>query len=407
MRNIVKKIIRLFKYIGVIFLVFYYRFKNIGKKKGVAQVVNSFNNGGLEQVAANLYKTFKANGNNSAVISISNNVGPMMQQIYTPKDVRIIYYDVIEMLKYCAKNNIRTLMFHFSTFHMILFKILGFRNYYIIHNTYIWYTPNEWENLKIKLKFCDGIVAVSEWCKSYFEKKTGINNIKVILNGIDFDNINSGEKSSLDRKSIGIKPEDIVCLTIGSYTDGKHQNAIVGIAEEVIKKNNKVKFITVGPKLDLKVYNKFVKSVKKSKAKDNIKILDYIPQNEIGDFITKNCDIYLQPSVHEAGVPLTVMEALLKGKPVIMTDFMISKSFPNTKGITGVKPPYEDILQITPKMAHEFSTKIKDKSTKDFAEAVLNWSNKIKEYEQNFKFQDYEFLKLERMSKEYLNFIKI
>ena len=137
MKNVVRKIIRLFKFIGAIFLIFYYRFINIGKKKGVAQVVNSFNNGGLEQVACNLYKTFKDNGNNSVVISVSNNVGPIMQQIYTPKDVRIIYYDVIEMLKYCAKNNIKTLMFHFSTYHMILFKLLGFRNYYIIHNTYM------------------------------------------------------------------------------------------------------------------------------------------------------------------------------------------------------------------------------------------------------------------------------
>ena len=165
--------------------------------------------------------------------------------------------------------------------------------------------------------------------------------------------------------------------------------------------------MTVGPKLDLKVYNNFVKSVNKSKAKNNIKILDYVPQNEIGDFITQNCDIYLQPSIHEAGVPLTVMEALLKGKPVIMTDFMISKSFPNTKGIVGIKPPYKDIMEITPKMAHEYSTKIKDASTKDFAETVLDWANKAKDYEKSFNFKDYEFLKLERMSKEYLDYVKI
>ena len=113
----------------------FYRIRYIGKKRGVAQVVNSFNSGGLEQVAANVYKSFKDNGDISKVICLSNLTGPMFQQIYTPKDIRIVYYDLVEMIKYCAKNNIGTLIFHFTTFHLILFKVLGFKNYYVVLRT--------------------------------------------------------------------------------------------------------------------------------------------------------------------------------------------------------------------------------------------------------------------------------
>lgn len=407
MRRVLNKIKKFFRLIGAINYLIYYRIKFHGEKKGVAQVVESFNSGGLEQVAANIYKTFKNNNDKSTVISITNNVGPMCQQLETPKDLRIIYYDIAEMIKYCAKNNIGTLIYHFTTYHMILFKLLGFKNYYIIHNTYIWYTKKEWKHLKQKLKFTNGIIAVSEWCKDYFIKKTGIQNIKLILNGINFENLNNGEKTSISRKDLKIKDNDITCLTIGGYTSGKHQMALIGIAEEVIKTNKNIKFICAGPILDKKLYNSFIKKVNKSSAKNNIIPLTYIPQEEIGSFITENCDIYLQPSIHEAGVPLTVMEALLKGKPVIMTDFMLSKTFPNTTRIIGIRPPYDDILEITPEIATKLSEKVTDCSTPYFAEKICDVANGLEKYQSNFDIKEYEFLSSDRMAKEYIEYIKL
>lgn len=407
MKKLLYKIKRLIRIVYALFYLLFYRIKYFNKKRGVAQVVNSFNSGGLEQVALNIYKSFKDHGDNSFIISISNNLGPMCQQVYSPKDLRIIYYDVVEMIKFCAKNNIGTLIFHFSTFHMILFKILGFKNYYIIHNTYIWYTKKEWKSLIFKLKFSTGIIAVSEWCKLYFEKKTNIHNIKVILNGIDFKSIGGNEDTSITREKLKIKEDEIVCLTIGGYTDGKHQMAIIGIAEEMIKINRKIKFITAGPILNYNLYKKFVKNVKKSSAKKNIIVLDYIPHEEVCSFIEKNCDIYLQPSIHEAGVPLTVMEALVMGKPVIMTDFLISKTFPNSTRILGVKPPYDDVLKIDLKMAEKLSLKIKDSSTNEFVEKILSSVNQLDIYKNDFNVKDYDFLSIDRMAEDYINFIKL
>lgn len=407
MRQILRRVKRMLRILGAIILLIYYRIKYIGKSKGIAQIVESFNSGGLEQVAANIYKTYEQNNTKSFVICLSNNVGPMCQQLKSPAHLRIVYYDLASMIKFCAKNNINTLIFHFTTYHMIFFKLLGFKNYYIIHNTYLWYTKSEWKKLKIKLKFTKGIIAVSEWCKDYFIRKTGIENIKVILNGIDFDNLNNSETSSINRQNLKIKDDEIVCLTIGSYTDGKHQMALIGIAEEVLKENKKIKFVSAGPILNKKLYKLFLKNLEKSKAKNNIIVLNYIPQEEIGDFINKVCDIYLQPSIHEAGVPLTVMEALLKGKPVIMTDFKIKETFPNSERIVGVTPPYKDILQLTVKDVEKMTKQVHDRSTKGFAENILDIAANIDNYKTNFQIKDYQFLSKEEMGKKYLKFIKV
>lgn len=409
MKQVVRKLKRIAKILGAIILLLFYRIKYIGKPKGIAQVVESFNSGGLEQVAANIYKAFDQNNNKSYVICLSNNVGPMCQQLRSPSHLRIIYYDLAEMIKFCGKSNIRVLTFHFTTYHMIFLKLLGFKNYYIIHNTYIWYTENEWKKLKYKLKFTKGIIAVSEWCKNYFAKKTGIENIKVIMNGIDFNNLNNEEKCSINRKSLKIKENEIVCLTIGAYTEGKHQMGLIGIAEEVLSQNKKVKFICAGPILDKKYYQALNKALRESKVKDNFILLEYIPQEEIGNFINNNCDIYLQPSVHEAGVPLTVMEALLKGKPTIMTDFNIKASFIENDFLFGISPIYDDITKITPEMASKLSRVTKDKNTKLYTEKIIKVINNMSYYKnpKNFNIGDFKYLDCQRMFKEYLEFIQL
>ena len=126
----------------------------------------------------------------------------------------------------------------------------------------------------------------------------------------------------------------------------------------------------------------------------------------MGSFIRNNCDVYLQPSIHEAGVPLTVMEALLKGKPVVMTDFMLEKTFPKVDRIFGVKPPYDDILKITPDLASKMSKKVIDSSTKDFAQKIIEITTNLRKYE-SFKKTDYAFLSSKRMAKDYIDFIKL
>lgn len=406
---VVRFIKKIFRHIYALIYFAVFRIKFMGKEKGVAQVLNTFNNGGMEQVAANIYKSFLKNKNKSFVISISNDVGPICSQLETPQHLRIVYYDFCEMLKFCAKNNIGTLIYHFATFKLPQFKLLGFKTYYVIHNTYLWYVPKEWRSLKIKLKFTNGIIAVSEWCKDYFVKKTGIKNVKVILNGIDFKNLYSGNICSINRDKLKIKDNDISVLTVGSYTDGKHQMKIIGIAEEIIKNHKNIKFICAGPILNKKLYKLFMSTLKNSPAKDNIIVLNYINQDEMGDFVRKNCDIYLQPSIHEAGVPLTVMEALINKKPVIMTDFMLDKTFPVTDRIIGVRPPYEDIAKVTPQVAKTLARKKMDISTSQFVEEIEKLIEKIDFYkdEKNFNQSDYDFLSIERMGQEYIDYIKL
>lgn len=387
------------------FALFYFIFERLkfrNEDAGIAQVVESFNVGGLEQVALNIYKGFKKNGDKSYVISLSNNVGPMAQQLCGPQDFRIVYSDISKFIRFCAKNNIHTLVFHFTTFHVRLLRLLGFRNYYVVHNTYIWYEEKDWKLLKKKLNSFDKIFAVSDWCKKYFIKKTEAKNVKTILNGIDMKRLTNGEQTNYSRKKLGLKDTDTVFLTVAAFTEGKHQISLIGMMEDLLKVRKDIKFLCVGNILDNNYYSKFKKKLKKSRANKNIILLDYIPQEEIGSFIRTMCDAYLLPSIHEAGVPLTVMEALVCGKPVIMTDFLVRETFPKSDGIFLSPTPYDNIDEITPKRASMIAGRTRTRATKDFVKNILYVTDNLQKITEQINPNDYGFLDKDYMCQQYI-----
>lgn len=399
----VKKGLRLFV---AILRLFHSRLFN-KRKPGVAQVVNSFNTGGLEQVALNIYKGFLKHGDGSYVISITNNIGIMANDLKSPMHLRIINGDIVDMINYCAKFNIRALNFHFTTFEMKLLKLLGFKTYYVIHNTYIWFKKSDWTNLKHDLNYCDHIVAVSDWSKNYFTKKTGIKNITTILNGIDIKNVLDFEDSKHSRESLNIKENDKVFLTIGAYTTGKNQMSLIGIMEKIIKVRDDIKFLCVGHVLDKEYYDLFKKKLSKSPAKENIISLDFIPQREIGYFINNIADAYLQPSIHEAGVPLSVMEALVGGLPVIMTDFSVKKTFADTNRIFAVKTPYKDITKLKPADAIQIAKDKKNDSTNDFVSVIYQVTDNLDNLKNDFDINKFNFLSIDVMQQKYIELINL
>jgi len=398
------RIKRVFKYIIAITRLMWCRiFKR--KNKGIAFIVNSFEKGGVEQVVQNLYKGFRAEGYNSYVISLSNNIGILANGLKYPNHLRIVYWDAIDLINYCAKNNIRTLHYHYSTFKMPLMRVLGFKIYYTLHNTYLWYKPKDWRNLKILLKFCNGIIAVSDWTKEYFTKKTGINKVTTIINGIDIQKIINSNQCSITREKLQINERDKVFVNVASITEGKYQMCLIGVMEEIIKKRQDIKILLVGNILDKEYSKEFMRQLNKSKAKEYVKFLEYIQQEELGAFLKSVPDIFILPSIHEAGVTLSVIESLLCGVPVIMSDFNIKKTFPVSEDIIPISLPYEDIIDITPEKARKLSREVKSTNQNEIVEKIIYAADNAKELRAKVDTNKYHMFSIENMVKQHIDMI--
>lgn len=125
---------------------------------------------------------------------------------------------------------------------------------------------------------------------------------KILPNFVDYDKfIKCKDKNSI-REEFNIKNDEILVCHIGRFIPVKNHSFLIELANEMIKKNSKVKFILVGSgDLQDEVENK----IKELGLEKNIYltgIRDDIPN------ILNNSDLFILPSLYE-GLGLVLLEA--------------------------------------------------------------------------------------------------
>ncbi len=208
-----------------------------------------------------------------------------------------------------------------------------------IHNdfTQSGYRPDK---IKKYLNCYDLFVAVSEkikleflnLCPAYASKTKTVHNF---LN----------QKEIIDKSLEPIKedyffnnPSRLSFLTVGRLESQKGYDIAIGAAK--ILKTRGINFLWcfVGSgKLEAEIS----KQISDFDLCDNIKLLG---RKENPYSYMKNCDIYIQPSRHE-GYCLTVIEAKILAKPIVITDFAgANEQIKN--GVNGIIVPCNDIEKI-------------------------------------------------------------
>lgn len=409
LRRAVRFIINVPRLIWVVINLYISRISNNNKKQSIGLLVDSFGRGGLEQVVLNLYKGYREKGYDTYIISVTNQVEDSIQGIEDdPRHIRILHWSVIDLIKFCSKNNIRTLHYHYSIYHIPLMRLLGIKTIYTIHNTYVWFNKVAWIRTKVNLFFASHIVAVSDFAKDYFQSKTNIRRVKTILNGINTEHfISSDYTSPMTRKSIGIKDSDIVFVNVASFNEQKYQMSLVGVMESMVKQRDDVKMILAGPIGDRKLFNSIVRTINKSPAKDKIIIIDAISQVNLPSFLKTIPDVFILPSVYEAGVPLVVSEAIMCNLPVIMTDLNV-KNFPLSSYITTIKPHYQKLSDVSIDEVKSMVKKKRSSNHDDMLEKMLSTANNLPNLKKRYPVDNKLLSKLSilNMTKAYIKLIE-
>ncbi len=165
------------------------------------------------------------------------------------------------------------------------------------------------------------IICVSEFRKKNIKEYLKLPDAKfsVLKNGIDtkkFQNdLTEQEKLNL-RKKYNIKENDRILLYTGRIVPDK------GIKEAILafkKLNNKnIKFLIVGSSLNkLNAKTQYEQEIEKL-IDENIVFTGFVNYSEIYKFY-KLADIAILPSIWDDSAPLTVIESLVSGLPIIST----------------------------------------------------------------------------------------
>ena len=175
------------------------------------------------------------------------------------------------------------------------------------------------EDLRIWNKF-DNIVAVSEECKnSFLNKYPSLNNkVSVIENITSPEFINKMSQENVEKEIADNKSFKLISVARLSHAKGI-DNAVRALKILKDRGLNNIKWYVVGYGGDEEMIRSLIKE---NNLEDSFILLG----KKINPYpYMKACDVYVQPSRYE-GKAVTVVEAQILNKPVIITNYTTAQS---------------------------------------------------------------------------------
>lgn len=132
------------------------------------------------------------------------------------------------------------------------------------------------------------------------------------INGIGVDLTKYKVNEDLDkikfRKSLGLKEEDFVIVSIGELNENKNTLRMLDVVKKLNNPNIKYVICGQGP-----LKEKYEEKIQKYNLQDRVKMLGF--RKDIPDILTI-ADLYIMPSYRE-GLSKSMMEAMCYGLPVV------------------------------------------------------------------------------------------
>lgn len=183
---------------------------------------------------------------------------------------------------------------------------------------------------------CDYIISVSDSCKESFDKKyPALKGKSIVIENILPEDFVRKQATMLDVSyEINKSNDEINICSIGRFSEAKNFDNIPNIAKKIINSGYKIKWFLIGYGSDEELIKR---KIEEEEIEDNVIILG---KKENPYPYIKACDIYVQPSRFE-GKAVTVREAQMLNKPVVITKFATSSSQVED-GVDGVIVPIDN-----------------------------------------------------------------
>lgn len=181
---------------------------------------------------------------------------------------------------------------------------------------------------------CDYIVNVSDSCKRNFDEA----HEKLINKSIVIENLLSKKFIESQANAFSVenemKNDSIKLLSIGRFSEAKNFDNVPDICKRIIENGIDVKWYLIGYGGEEALIQK---KIKEACMEEQVIILG--KKSNPYPYIA-NCDVYIQPSRYE-GKSVTVREAQILGRPVIITNYSTAKS-QLINGIDGIIVPMDN-----------------------------------------------------------------
>ena len=186
---------------------------------------------------------------------------------------------------------------------------------------------------KIINRYSSKVLTVSESVKKHWLKYIEVKKIERIYNGIIFSKTDSLVELERDQ-------DDFVITSVARIIPYKGHGYLIDIANELIEKSKKFKFLIVGDTLpSYSYYEKNLKQkVKKLGLENHIKFLGF---REDVSSILKQSDLFIHPAIAPDPLPTVLFESLHNDLPSVATNLGGAIEILDN-GNNGLLIPYND-----------------------------------------------------------------
>lgn len=178
-----------------------------------------------------------------------------------------------------------------------------------------------WKFLRWYYTRCDAVTCPSMGVTNLLKEK-GFKNVLFLSNGIDTTRFNANINGSRFREAYGLGKDEKIVMYLGRVGFEKNIQLIVHAAPLVVEEDKKVKFVIAGKG----PAEKDLASLVKLRGLSEYFIFTGFVPNEILSNAYAAADIFVTPSCTD-NQPLTVLEALSAGKPLIIARASVLTEF--------------------------------------------------------------------------------
>lgn len=227
-------------------------------------------------------------------------------------------YDLSLIAKICRfirDNNIHIVNSHLkdiNVYSSIAARLVGVPHVAVEHGNVHLGPISLQKKVKVKLTnaFTTKYIAISHYTRGKLRDIIGCDRkIEVIYNGV-CDGVLQGV---VNKSAIGFNREDFLVLNLANLYPVKNHKSLIAVAKSVVEAEPRVRFLIAGRG---EMESELSHMIHELGLDNNVILLGY--RSDAERFLAA-CDIYLQTSVSE-GLPVSVIEAMSHGKPVIATD---------------------------------------------------------------------------------------
>ena len=250
------------------------------------------------------------------------------------------------------------------------------------------YTDKSLDKISNTLNKCDGIIVVSDYIKRYILRglKVDENKIHVVKNCTEsycYDSLDKDFAREL-RSKYNIKIDDLVILYTGRVCPNKGVLELVK-AYTNLKNRENLKLLIVGGVNSSNLKDKYFNNIEDICNKNSDIIITGYQKPEIMKYFYAISDIMIIPSIGEDAAPLTMLEAMASGLPIISSNsggipeyiteknsFIVNRDNDFIKNLTSRIEMLINYKDIRCTMGNSSKKLVSKYNTQDYYKSILN-----------------------------------